>query len=787
MPATYIVDATIADIRLLTTASRLSTSYYSTDTGKQGIWNVYPADGTTDNGGTNLIDADGNVWKRLIPNNEFMPEWFLGTGTDPVTTAINEALVAAENQSVLISGGQIYAVSKINITNPVRLTGNGTLQKSAGSSSAPVINIQSSNVIIENITIDGNRSSFTGSSATRYYGIDAESTSTNVYNQITIRNVCISNTNNEAVYSESCSDIRIENCTIENCGLPSSGTSAESTIFIRSSLGLTSANVVISGCLFSQDSSVNENNNGCIKMGAEGGGTIQNIIVSGNICNLGDYLLDSSTATILGIECYTVFIGESDGTILNLLIENNIVNCAAQNISGANSIHVIGISLGGNSYYSSSAGIIGAVAANNIVRSCRKYGIELIGSHITAIGNELYDSGFISVNANTVFNGMNGVKVIGNTLKTNVGYNNSATVFGGILIQVIDQDMHGTLIEGNVFDGVSGTDLLADIIYVKGGAGYTIYDLSIVNNHFLNIVRNGIHFDSNLNIQNANISANIFRNNDESFNSTSGYSIYVNAATLNKLSVTNNTFNCAVPVEMPVIVNYAIGLYGPAGTAYTNLIFSDNVFDSAHVGLYVTNPANGLTINSNVFNSAAYAIYATSAVENLIINENIFNSSSYCIYNTNTVAGLIIKGNVFNSASYGVYATNTVDDLIINGNLFNTINYAIYLTSTVAGLIIKENIFDTTTHSIDITTAYTSGLINDNIFKSGGTIAPNTAATMAVTSIVDTTTSTYSAATLNSTYSSAAIGQTIICPNINLIYEKTTATQWIAYATTVVT
>jgi hypothetical protein len=228
--------------------------------------------------------------------------------------------------------------------------------------------------------------------------------------------------------------------------------------------------------------------------------------------------------------------------------------------------------------------------------------------------------------------------------------------------------------------------------------------MSIVNNHFLNIVRHGINFVNNVYAENINVSGNIF--DVKTFTGASptpGYCILSNAKALKNISVTNNTFDCLVHAAtetFPTVVR-----------------------------------ANGISIDT-------YTSGQVSDYDNFMLTNNQ-------LYNTTN----------------GLSITNVIDAIVIADNIFDTSTQALTISSDCINVILKENVLKNGgTVSIDIDVKYLNTIV-----------------------IINNTGSSFGSSTLlNNAYPGAAIGQTVVCPAIDLIYEKTTATQWIKYPSTIV-
>jgi hypothetical protein len=688
---------------------------------------------------TVIVDVSGYVWKRLIYNGEYMPEWFY-TGTDgDYTTAINQAIVTAENKTVVFTIGKTYNVTSVKIHNAVTLAGFGTLKKIvdaetlATTDNSPVIAIEPinngttitavQNVMIQDITIDGNKADIIilendpaviFPANPEFCGITAISlnnaATAAIINKVQVNNVTIKDTYSEAVKTQCCSGLYIQNSNIINCQQRSSTGFNNSAISIRAEL--TDAvknfqNIVVADCTFDQIDA----QNGCINISATNSNTVKQIQLLNNICNMGDYKVDGpDTVNITGIQCSTA----TNGVILNLLIDGNLINGFEPIDEHEAKYHNCGISLNGKSGTAVAEfnGIASAVISNNIIKTCKLLGIEIVGKHITAIGNELYNCGYIVVNANNVKGGMTGIKIAGNTIKANIGYTDVyATFFGGLLIQAETENMHGTLVDGNIFEGINPnsccTNKNADFIHIQTGTTTAVYNLNIVNNNFLNIIKHGINIDNTVNAEGVNIANNIFKYYPGIANPEQTtlpyYGIISSARSLKNLSISNNTFICS-----------------------TN------------------NVTNNFITNLNAINIAENGSTPLSIYSNLsITNNNIYSTE---------------KG--------------------------------ILVTSPVNGLIITQNLFDISTTPLTFDVDCANVILTGNIFKIVTTIPANyeNLTYLNTVVIVDQVASgTVGLAYLNEHYGNVAIGQTITCPNKNFFYKKTGAGQWVSGAISNVT
>jgi hypothetical protein len=690
MPSTNIITATIDQIRHLD-SSRESNTYYSTDAGKEGIWNWgLPDPGVSDNLGTILKDADGNVWRRKIYNGEYMPEWFgaLGDSCTDDTITINKTIKEAKNQTVIFTEGKTYCVSEINIANPVRLAGRGTLKKIEANNEA-VINIEKTdNVTIENITIDGNRTIFESQSGSLYFGIWIKYNVQDSYqvSNVCIHNVFIKNTRNDAIFSQSATKITISNCHVENCSLECQRYNGSAKNYTAISVESASANVAdieISGCYIDQSSA----SSGGIRINASGN-RMKNVKIVNNICLLAEMknalLPGTGEVFIMAIEC----LSQAKSFFNNLLISGNLITCAATPVPTR--FCTFGISLGGSAD-SIDHGLIGVVISNNILYYCRRFGMEIIGKHVTVIGNELYNCGYISITSNRLNGGMTGIKVIGNTFKGSVGSDTGyKQYFGGIVIQAIERDIYDTLIEGNIFDGTIGTHITTvSLINIRTGSPGTLntgklFNLNIVNNQFLSIVRHGISFDiytetivvgtvetvvtTYVHAENVNISGNMFKYSSSAYSQNDCYCIWSYAKLLKNLTIVNNTFDCLVSGSTrknAIRLNYyLLGFVSD----YINIIITNNIFKNTGRVLYISGLANGLMIRQNIIEISTTAIEITTASANVVLEENIIKNGTVVVSNLVTYLNPVELANatttglplVTLNSTYQQYATGTI-------------------------------------------------------------------------------------------------------------------------------
>lgn len=112
-PGSFLAIAAIADLRALGTLSTayrvaIVENYYSTSAGGGGLFYWDDASVVPDNGGT-VIQATGVAsgrWIRLVDGTAIYPEWFgaLGNGIADDTTALGNAITAADGASIMLSG-----------------------------------------------------------------------------------------------------------------------------------------------------------------------------------------------------------------------------------------------------------------------------------------------------------------------------------------------------------------------------------------------------------------------------------------------------------------------------------------------------------------------------------------------------------------------------------------------------------------------------------------------------------------------------------------------------------
>lgn len=161
----------------------------------------------------------------------FTPETFgaLADGITDDQAAIIAAITAARNAGgqVVISRGKTYAIgSKIQISgssgNNVTISGGGTIKCLAANTGQAILIQNCSNVIVENITIDMNKSVTTnGASTANQQGIYISGTSGTTSN-IIVRGVTVINGWQRGIAVVSASNI-ITDITINRCTLSSVG------------------------------------------------------------------------------------------------------------------------------------------------------------------------------------------------------------------------------------------------------------------------------------------------------------------------------------------------------------------------------------------------------------------------------------------------------------------------------------------------------------------------------------------------------------------------------------
>ncbi|MFA6083816.1 NosD domain-containing protein [Mucilaginibacter sp.] len=158
-----IIQTTIAGIRGMS-APLTTDQYYTTDIGQQGFWYFDASDTiSTDNTGTILRDTAGDVFKR-VNDGVIELSWFGVVGVGNESALIQAAINAAEGKNLYINKGVFYAKNLIGVSNII-ISGVGTLK----THSSAVINdtlltfTNCTNVIIEDIILDGNKGIVPGS------------------------------------------------------------------------------------------------------------------------------------------------------------------------------------------------------------------------------------------------------------------------------------------------------------------------------------------------------------------------------------------------------------------------------------------------------------------------------------------------------------------------------------------------------------------------------------------------------------------------------------------------
>jgi|LakMenEpi03Aug12_release.lakeMendotaPanAssembly.Ray.scaffolds.fasta_scaffold93873_6 parallel beta-helix repeat protein len=301
----------------------LKTNYVAGDGG--GVFRYDASDTTTaDNGGTVIVDAAGNRWKRQYAG-PLNAKWFGARGDNSTndTTALQNALNAAANGALFVPAGT-YLTDPLSGSANCEIYGSsagGCILKHRGAvvSDASILSfISKNNTIVHDLTFDWNNVAFTATPANVGWL---------ACNNLEIYNCSVINCGKIGIGVNGCSDIRIHDNYIARTTSSSIGVN-EGILLTESGGTVTRAwienNYIINHGTLMDGSHLTVRNNIVLNWkygaGVGMGDNASNVfnIIEGNYLSNGYNGLDSDSLSCKGIE----FFGTS-GRIVNNICWNN--------------------------------------------------------------------------------------------------------------------------------------------------------------------------------------------------------------------------------------------------------------------------------------------------------------------------------------------------------------------------------------------------------------------------------------------------------------------------------
>jgi hypothetical protein len=192
-----------------------------------GVFRYDAADTTTaDNGGTVIVDAAGNRWKRQW-DGPVHSDWFYAPHPSTVQTTALQAFLNA-GSDLFIDPGTVVSAS---VTIPAGTTVRGTRTSvllwntatGAASYSDPKkihIELLGDNITLEGFTVDGSwtTDTYAGGFGIYHIGIGNIGTSGTNRNYMTLRDMLIKNYGYEGVRTEYVNFKTVESCIVTRCG-----------------------------------------------------------------------------------------------------------------------------------------------------------------------------------------------------------------------------------------------------------------------------------------------------------------------------------------------------------------------------------------------------------------------------------------------------------------------------------------------------------------------------------------------------------------------------------------
>jgi parallel beta-helix repeat protein len=498
---------TLADLRLTSAPDPLAV-YFVTDSGKEGYFRYDSSDtSSADNTGTVVVSTSGARFKRMTDGEFVNVKWFdaKGDGIADDTAAMQTALYAGAGTVFVPDGIYIVdgVVSWANRDTPNRgldIPDNTHLQLSPkavirivtnSSDSYTIIRVQDrSNVRISGGTIEGDRTTHTGSGGEWGYGICL-----NGAKNVTIENIIVRNCWGDGVFisrsvatTAPSSNIKIVGLTSDNnrrqgmsClavdGLyvggssfrNTNGTPPQSGIDFEAELDMTNKNIKIIGCEF-----VNNAGDGI------------------QLNNAASHFIFSSCTFVgnggRGVSAFLNAYGSIIGNTFTSHTANNaimVLNCnymtVSENLCTGNKV---GIYLGTSAPHLSIRSGDHNTIANNTVESNTQWGMIVASSYNQVSGNHVHNNAGVGLYLYAATH----TKVTDNKVSQN-----GTGIFASDGSS--DNTIRGNIVERNNKDGISingGTNYLAADNYCTSNGQLT-------NATFSNMVLNACTNSSVLN------------------------------------------------------------------------------------------------------------------------------------------------------------------------------------------------------------------------------------------------------------------------------------------------
>lgn len=651
---------TISELRLLTNSQLdLVSSFSCNEQGKIGDWYYDISDTTSiDNTGTILVTVGGKRLKRRNLYDFVRLSWFiLDYNVDNTTIC---SYVFNNFSRVYIAKGEIVKVSSVQINNEVELFGLGKLLKLSNTELA-ILEVNADNFKYYNIEIDGNRDNQTSLTAR---GINTANRQGNGFEALgfTIRN-CYG----EAIRVNSTHNTKIKNYKIYNCHQIGNN----KAIVIRNQFG-SSENVSICGGLIDNR---NNGNGGIAVQVAHYPNYCKNVFVNRNIVYTGG-AIDNREA--LGIEFYSGYSAENCGLITEFEIENNHVECLATgDYEGVDRIfYMYGISLGGGSWQGLGAGIEHGKVNFNVIKNCRRIGLEIIARNTDAYVNTLIDSGDISINSDTMQGGAFNINAIGNNLDNCGGL----LGFCQIRLQSGLYPLSNVKVKGGqVKGGISGNDAIVFVGVNTDTDKSKFYNIEIEGVTIDNVPNWGVYVRNTANVEDVKINGlDITLNNS---NSSRGIAFY--AKTSKHTQISRNNFN----TENDANDYYAIQIFDNETSSQESFEVIGNTGKKFKRGLLTAGNYNSLLYHSNTWkNASSYGLNIYGSPTGITKGANIYIScvTNEIISNTAVIAGSFAEpiknviytlGTGLTPLSGAITVTNTKHGIVGSGTTtLSTIN-----------------------------------------------------------------------------------------------------------------
>lgn len=572
----------------------------------------------------------------------------VGDGVTDDLVSIQAAVdYASTNKSKLFFPTGTYIVSdSVRLKSDNHIYGNkyNTIIKLKNSVGGKIFYAASdSNIIVESMTIDGNRANQDTIEAIYNYGNEYSEEGVRFYqcNKVSVINCVVKNTLSNGIHIVGCNDVLVDKNYITNCGRETTWGYDSKGIDLNTRAVSSSPPTWFKNWAVTNNTIVQPDSTGSpiqVSAMAIPPGTsnnyVENVRISNNHITLppawGSYNNSGN-----GITAYID--GGCNG--YGLVVSDNIVACSDTSGDSDISGYLLPFSI---------VGWDNVTITGNTIAFCPEYTMEINGTNITISGNSFYKSGQMAliVSANQTPSMGNSINVTGNTFSYGVQ-------FRDIRITNTQGDLESLNISDNIFYGAGDSEHAHRAIYVDSDtANYTMRNVHISNNLFYHLTSNYIEFLAGNNIDNMTISGNTFKHKFDGSTTCNGilFSQRANTDVVRNVFITNNSFDST---RWGNAIRFV--------AEPENVTISNNTFRACDRGIYFVNGGAYLAITNNVFSEADTAIVLDDGTEDAPTNVSLINNvfqatvtAKYRIASGVTYKPTWSRGNMIYSAAVGI-------------------------------------------------------------------------------------------------------------------------------------